>query len=188
MLVRTCNIFKEAGVFMNAIQKYFKYRQALIDQYLKGDMTKSEYLKANFDAVVYNEIKPFKNIDTAEKGLFNYQYYNALAKHMKTMSTQRGIDYEIKKDYIEKSNYYYYRKDKATEKVLRLIDYKDVEAYFITVRSKALKSKLFEIVLGNQDMILHSTNEVILKRLREEGVFQETTKKSLIDGYINQRY
>ena len=58
---------------MNAIEKYFRYRQSLIDQYVKGDMTKREYLQANYEAVVYNDIKPFKNIDNVRKGLFNYQ-------------------------------------------------------------------------------------------------------------------
>ena len=64
-------------VVMNGIEKYFRYRQSLIDQFVKGDMTKREYLQANYEAVVYNDIKPFKNIDTVLKGLFNYQYYNA---------------------------------------------------------------------------------------------------------------
>lgn len=78
---------------MNAIQKYFKYRQSLIDQYKKGDMTKREYLKMNYDAVMNNDIRPFKNIDTVEKALYNYQYYNALAKQMKSISTERGMDF-----------------------------------------------------------------------------------------------
>ena len=43
---------------MNAIQKYFKYRQSLIDQYAKGDMTKREYLQKNYEAVVYGDIGP----------------------------------------------------------------------------------------------------------------------------------
>ena len=74
---------------MNAIQKYFKYRQSLIDQYAKGDMTKREYLQKNYEAVVYGDIGPFRNMDTVEKALFNYQYYNALAKENKTISTTR---------------------------------------------------------------------------------------------------
>ena len=56
---------------MNAIQKYFKYRQSLIDQYAKGDMTKREYLQRNYEAVVYGDIGPFRNMDTLEKALFN---------------------------------------------------------------------------------------------------------------------
>ena len=151
-------------------------------------MTKREYLQANYEAVVYNDIKPFKNIDTVLKGLFNYQYYNARAKEKKQASTIRDLDYDEKKDYLDSCNYFYGRKDQATLKVLQLLDFRDVEAYFIKVRSKDLKGKLFEIVIKDYNMILHSTNDLILKRLREEGVFCEESKKSLIDGYINQRY
>ncbi len=173
---------------MNAIEKYFRYRQSLIDQYVKGDMTKREYLSANYEAVVYNDIKPFKNVDTVLKGLFNYQYYNARAKEKKQASTIRELDYDEKKDYLDSCNYFYAKKDRATMRVLELAEYKNVEAYFIKVRSKELRGKLFEIVLHDYNMILHSTNGLILKRLREELVFDEASRKSLIDGYINQRY
>ena len=119
---------------MNAIQKYFKYRQSLIDQYAKGDMTKREYLQKNYEAVVYGDIGPFRNMDTVEKALFNYQYYNALAKENKTISTTRDMDYELKRDYLEKSNYYYSRKDRATLTALRMLDFRGVVAYFVKVR------------------------------------------------------
>lgn len=173
---------------MNGIQKYFKYRQSLIDQYIKGDMSKREYLQMNYDAVVNNEIKPFKNVDTVEKGLYNYQYYNALAKQMKSISTGFGLDYELKKYYLEKSEYYYSKKDKSTALVLRMLDYRGIVAYFVKVKSKVLRGRLFEVIIEEQDMILHSTNIVILKTLREEGVFQEESRQSIIDGYVNQKY
>ena len=173
---------------MNALEKYFRYRQSLIDQYVKGDMTKREYLQANYEAVVYNDIKPFKNIDTVLKGLFNYQYYNARAKEKKQASTIKDLDNDEKREYLDSSNYFYGKKDRATLKVLELMEYKGVEAYFIKVRSKELKGKLFEIVLKDYNIILHSTNELILKRLREEEVFSEGSRKSLIDGYVNRRY
>ena len=38
-----------------------------IDQYAKGDMTKREYLQRNYEAVVYGDISPFRNMDTLEK-------------------------------------------------------------------------------------------------------------------------
>lgn len=174
---------------MNAIQKYFKYRQSLIDQYLKGDMTKREYLAKNYETVLNNDIGPFKNTDTVEKALYNYQYYNAMAKQYKYESTFDYIDWEIKKDLQHQSNYYYSRKDDATRHVLKMLDYKGVEAYFVKVKSKALKGKLFEMVIHDyKNMILHSTNEGILNSLREEGVFSEGSRISLIDGYVNQRY
>lgn len=173
---------------MNEIQKYFRYRQSLIDQYLKGDMTKREYLEKNYEAVVYGSIRPFRNIDTVEKGLFNYQYYNALAKEKQSMSTIKDLDYELKREYQEQSRYYYQKKDKATGVVLRLLDYRNVEAYFVKVKSKALKGKLFEIVLFEPDVVLHSTSPLLLQRLREEEVFQETSRVSVIDEYVNHRY
>ena len=77
---------------MNAIQKYFKYRQSLIDQYAKGDMTKREYLQKNYEAVVYGDIGPFRNMDTVEKALFNYQYYNALAKESLDAARRKLMD------------------------------------------------------------------------------------------------
>ncbi|WP_317855803.1 DUF6648 family protein [Chakrabartyella piscis] len=173
---------------MNAIQKYFKYRQNLIDQYIKGDMSKREYLQKNYDAVIYGDIGPFTNMDTVEKALFNYQYYNALAKEMKSTSTVSDMEFELKRDYQDRSNYYYSKKDKATMAALRLIDFRNVEAYFVKVRSKYLKGKLFEIVLQDEDVILHSTSTVILNRLRDEYVFTEGSRKSLIDEYVNHRY
>ncbi|MCQ4937367.1 MULTISPECIES: DUF6648 family protein [Anaerotignum] len=173
---------------MNAIQKYFKYRQSLIDQYIKGDMTKKEYLQKNYEAVVYGNIGPFTNMDTVEKALFNYQYYNALAKEQKTISTTKDMDYELKQDSLEQSSYYYHKKDKATLAVLRMLDYRGTEAYFVKVHSKYLKGKLFEIVIEEEDIILHSTSTFILKCLREEGVFSEGSRKSLIDDYVNHRY
>ena len=99
---------------MNAIQKYFRYRQNLIDQYVKGDMTKREYLERNYEAVVYGDIGPFQNVDTIEKALYNYQYYNALAKQMKSISTSKGMEYELKLEYLERSEGYYSKKDRAT--------------------------------------------------------------------------
>ncbi len=163
---------------MNALNKYFRYRQSLIEQYIKGDMTKSEYLVENLNAVLSLKSEPFKNVDSVEKGLFNYQYFNALAKDVK-MNSQNAF---------EKADYYYDKKDRATLKVLELLDYRGVLAYPIYVRSKALKGKLFEIVLEEYNMILHSTSELILKRLKEEYAFSEEIRRSVIDGYINQKY
>ena len=118
----------------------------------------------------------------------NHQYYNALAKENKTISTTRDMDYELKRDYLEKSNYYYSRKDRATLTALRMLDFRGVVAYFVKVRSRFLKGKLFEIVIEEENIILHSTSPLILNCLREEGVFQEESRKSLIDEYVNHRY
>ncbi len=172
---------------MNEIQKYFRFRQALIEQYLKGDMTKSEYLSRNLEAVLSLNIKPFKNMDTVDKGLFNYQYYNAMAKEANAEAHSYG-DRELQKESYESANHFYYKKDRATMAVLKLLDYRGVSAYFIHVRSKELKGKLFEIVIEDHDSILHSTNQRILADLQAEQVFLDETKTSLIDYYVNQKY
>ncbi len=172
---------------MNAIQKYFKYRQSLIDQYVKGDMSKKEYLDRNLDAVLALSRKPFKNVDTVEKALFNYQYYNAMAKEAKVISGG-AADFELKREMADTKNYYYQKKDKATLSVLRLLDYKNVTAYFISVHAKHLNGVLFEIIIHDYEMILHSASPLILNKLKEEGVFMQEKQKSLIDGYINQKY
>lgn len=174
-------------IILNALQKYFVYRQSLIDQYIKGDMTKREYLDRNFDAVLALNIKPFKNVDSVDKGLFNYQYYNAMAKDAR-MDSYGYDDREMSRLLNEKSNYYYSQKDRATLKVLELKDFNGVRGYFIKVRSKGLKNKLIEIVLDDYNMILHSTSDAILNRLKAENVFEDGVKRSLIDNYINQRY
>ena len=171
----------------NAIQKYFRYRKRLIDQYLKGDMTKSEYLDLNLEAVLSLRREPFKKIDTVEKGLFNYQYFNAMAKGARAESFLYA-ERELKKESSEAADYYYYKKDQSTLAVLRLINYKGVTAYFIAVRSKYLRGRLFEIVIDDYEMILHSASDVILNCLREENVFAEGIRTSIIDYYVNQRY
>ncbi len=173
---------------MNALQKYFVYRQSLINQYVKGDMTKEEYLDSNLEAVLSLRDKPYKYVDSVEKGLFNYQYYNAMAKACK-MDAKYSRNSDNKILYDDRINYFYASKDNATMKILKLIDYKNVEAYFIKVRSKYLRGRLFEIILRDyENMILHSQNEAILNSLREAGVFNEGSKKSLIDYYINSKY
>ncbi|MCL2564406.1 MAG: hypothetical protein FWE24_01165 [Defluviitaleaceae bacterium] len=172
---------------MNKIQKYFEYRQSLIDQYIMGDMTKSEYLEKNFDAVLGLRREPFKYLDNIDKCLFNYQFYNAHAKESKMIASS-AVSPKSKAQHLKEVDFYYAKKDAATLKALELMDFKGVSAYFIKVKSKHMKYRLFEIKLTEPNTILHSMNEGILSRLRNEGVFQDEVKVSQADMYINQRY
>ena len=176
---------------MNELQKYFRHRQALTDQYLKGDMTKREYLQANYQAVTGADFGPFTILDSVEKCLFNYQFYNALAKEQRSISVHEEMEFPLKKQFQAQSDYYYRKKDAATRKALELLAYQGIEAYFVKVKSRALRGKLFEIIChGPQlyQMVLHSTSQSLLQRLREEGVFVEGSRVSVIDAYINARY
>ena len=172
---------------MNALQRYLNYRQALIEQYTKGDLTKKEYLNLNLDAVLALKDEPFKRVDSLEKGLFNYQFFNAMAKDA-SMEAKKYASKDFCGIYTEQVNYYYNRKDSATMKILELLDFIGVESYFIKVKSRELKNRLFEIVLKENGMILHSTSEAVLNRLKRENCFSEGVRKSLIDNYINNKY
>lgn len=69
------------------------------------------------------------------------------------------------------------------------MDFRGIEAYFVKVKSKNLKRKLFEIVLLDYDnVILHSKSEAILNMLIKEKVFINEVRNSLVDSYINQKY
>jgi len=73
--------------------------------------------------------------------------------------------------------------------VLKIIDFKGVEAYFVKCESRNLKDKLYEIVLLDyKEAIFHSKATWLLEILQKEGVFLEGRRKSLIDEYINETY
>ena len=172
---------------MNEIEKYFKKRQSLINQYIKGDLSKKEFLIKNYNAVIYSDIGPFENVDSVLKGLFNYQFYNALAKESKGLSGRGSIPREVKNFYLGEANRYYRKKDQATLAVLKKLDFKGIQAYPVKVRSKYLKNRLIEIIIEDYDMILHTTSPFIEEKLKEECVLNEK-RHSVIDGYVNQKY
>lgn len=181
-------IYKRKEMF----DDFFDQRSYLIIQFENGDISKKEFLELNYDLVRKANIKPFLRIDTYEKGMFNYQYYNVLAKYynmlaQETKNTRRHKRYYTY--YLNKGKNYYHEKDRAALSLLRHLDFKGIKAYFIEVESKLLKDKLYEIVLLDyKEAIFHSKAEWLLDILREEGVFIEGIKTSLIDGYINERY
>ncbi len=172
--------------------KFFTNREALIEQFSMGDMSKREFITANYDFVMSLNVKPFKNIDCLQKAFLNYHYYNILAKYqyMEARDIKRRGEHEkYYRKAIDDVNFYYYQKDKATLKILELTDFKNIEGYFIRVRSKFLKGDLIEIVLRDFDhLILHSKNDRIKERLEQAGVFKSGNHISVIDQYINQKY
>lgn len=179
--------FKRKGIF-----ETFENRSSLIIQYSNGDITKKEFLEYNFDFVQEMNVKPFSRIDSFEKGMYNYQYYNVLAKYYTMLAKDIRRDGKHSKYYTyykNMGNEYYHQKDRATLQLLRFLEFKNVEAYFIQVESKFLQGKLYEIVLLDyKEAIFHSKSYWLLEILKKEGVFIEGKKKSLIEDYINERY
>ncbi|WZL71900.1 hypothetical protein QBE52_12380 [Clostridiaceae bacterium 35-E11] len=177
----------------SVFDKFFNNRKALIYQFRKGDITKREFIEAHYAFIQRLNLKPFKyRIDSFEKGLYNYQYYNMMAKY----SYMKSKDAKLQKKHPkiamqlqQDAQYYYKQKDKTIIKLLTYLDFVNVEAYYIKVKSPMLKNKLFEVVLKDyDDVVFHSISQWVVDRLREEGVFDEQKKKSMIDKYINEKY
>lgn len=176
----------------NLYDKLTRKRDSLIQQFLKGDLTKREFVIANFEFIQNMDRKPFTRIDCFEKGFFNYQYYNALAKYyrMEAAALKNNDKHpEIYTEYIEKSNYYYDKKDKTIMQILKLLDYKNVDAYYVKVKSPYLKNRLIEIVFNDYDnVIFHTRSHYLAQIMMAEGILSEGVKKSIIDLYVNQKY
>ncbi len=182
------NSFKKKGLF----ETFFENRSSLIIQYQNGDLTKREFLEYNYDIVRKSNLKPFLKVDSYEKGMYNYQYYNVLAKYYTMLAkeiknTKKHQKYYVY--YLNKGNNYYHEKDKAALDLLRFLEFKGIEAYYVKVKSRVLKDKLYEIVLLDyKEAIFHSKAQWLLDILKDEGVFIDGKKTSLIDGYINAKY
>lgn len=173
----------------NKFEQFLLNRNSLIQQYSKGDLTKEEFIEENYKCVTALNIKPFRRIDNVKKAIYNYQYYNVLAKYYQRRAHVLSKRHGAREDFLELSNSFYSKKDNVTMRFLKLIDFRGVSAYYVKVKSPNLKKKLFEIVLKDYDnLILHSKNEVLLNMLIEENVFTFEMKRSLVDNYINQKY
>lgn len=173
-------------------EDFFEHRAFLIMQYTNGDLTKREFLQKNFDYLILKNTRPYIKVDSYEKGMYNYQYYNVMAKYYRSLSREF---YNSKKHsryynhYLNLANKYYHEKDRSVLSILKIENFENMDAYFIKCKSKALRNELYEIVLNDHQMaIFHSKAKWLLDILIEENIFEETTKKSLIDSYVNEKY
>ncbi|WP_130807551.1 DUF6648 family protein [Senegalia massiliensis] len=173
-------------------EKFFKHRESLIMQFKIGDISKKEYIMANVNFIEKLNIKPFKKIDSFEKGMYNYQYYNMLAKYyyMEAKNLKdKGEPLKYYQSFLDEGYFYYGEKDKSTLKLLKFLKFENMEAYYIKVNSDSLQGRLYEIHLKNYDKaILHSKSFKILDILKKEKVFIDSSRKSLIDEYVNVKY
>lgn len=173
--------------------KFSENRESLIHQFKKGDISKKEFIEEHYFFIQRLNLKPFKyGIDSFEKGLYNYQYYNMLAKYSymkaKDVKLQRKHPKMVGK-FLEETQYFYRQKNRATLKTLEYLEFKNMEAYYIKAKSPMLDNKLVEIILGDYEgIVLHSVSKSLVERLRDEGVFTEIKKRSIIDKYINEKY
>ena len=183
------NYFKQNKTIFD---EFFEHRDMLIIQHMNGDISKKEYLELNYKYMIEKNIKPFQRIDSFEKGMYNYQYYNMMAKYHMMIAKEikdKGKHINFYSKYLNDADYYYNEKDKTTFRLLRFLNYENVEAYFIKMESTNLEGKLYEIVLNDFEYaILHSKCLWLLDVLKKEKVFNEKRKKSVIDYYVNSKY
>lgn len=173
-------------------ESFFENRSFLIAQLESGDLNKVQFLNANLEFLQRIGAKPFVKLDSMEKGIFNYQYYNIMAKYYISTAEdieKRGKHMKIANSFRNKANDQYHKKNITISKMLKLVDYENVDAYFVKSKSKKLNNTLYEIVFYDyKEAIFHSTAEWLLDILKENGCFIEGKYKSLIDEYINTRY
>ncbi len=173
---------------MTKFEMYFSYRRNIIALYGNKKIKKKLYLFKILDAIFMISIEPIKKVDTFEKALFNYQYYKAMAEDAENDKLNHKDEEHIlvcKKQ----EDYYISQREIALEYVLDFINYSGVKAYFVKIRRKELKNKLFEIVLENNDnSIMHSVSEETLNKLKEKGCFIDEVRESLVQDYINKIY
>lgn len=171
---------------------FFRKRSLIIEKLSKGEINKKQFMEDNYNLVRRSSIIPFLKIDTYEKGMYNYQYYNVLAKYYNMLAHEAKDIRKNQKyyqDYLNKSNNFYHEKDRMTLEILKYLKFKGVEAYYIEMESKRLSGELFEIaLLDYEEAIFHSKAKWLLDVLQEEGVFLNNERKSVIDHYINERY
>lgn len=171
------------------LKKFIDLRAEYIDMLDKGALTKDQFNLLNNKLFTNLNLRPFSNLDSFDKALFNYNYYNTKAKLALANANRYKEQKKIKKFRREDSLKlnYYEEKDKATLAMINLEDSSYIEAYFINLHSRNLSSSIFEIFFKARDkVVLHSKSEYIKKRLIELGVFSPIVNKSIIDSYVNQ--
>lgn len=189
----------------NKFEQFLQYRQSLLIQYRMGDLSKHEFIMESFHHLEHLDIRPFERIDNVRKAIYNYHFYNVRAKYWQRMAASSRLPEGERQAYHSTAIDEYKMKDQATLRLLRLIDFKGVEAYPVVVRSAKLKESLIEILLTDpdvlldvraiqpmdtavdgDDLILHTRSLSIANVLRENGAFHEKKRHSLTGHYINQ--
>ncbi len=173
------------------LNHFIKGRNRLIDSLEAGDLDKSAYLEAQYQALLELEIKPVGGaIVSFEEGLFNYQYYNVLAKRERIQSKDEEFrNPEASRRHRNQADRHYALKDRETVKILEWIQYKNVQAYYIETPARYLNGKLIEIVADDyQRAVFHTADEGIINRLVRAGVFHEGARPSVIRSYIESDY
>lgn len=73
--------------------------------------------------------------------------------------------------------------------MLIIKEFKNMESYYVSLYSTRLKDQLFEIVFTDKEKaVFHTMNPQILALLKENHVFIDEIRESVISDYINTKY
>lgn len=173
-------------------KEFASMRESLIYQYKKGDLTKKEYIYESHNLLMHLEAAPFKNVDSFEKAVFNYHYYNTMAKYvgMKAASLRKKQKHHDQyRQIIKRKDQYYHQKDDMSWKAVTIVNFAGVKAYNIKVTSTFLKHDLFEIVFADYPtVVFHSRSKWLKEKLVQEKIFDYQMRRSVIETYVNERY
>lgn len=166
------------------LNKFIGMRNKLIDELDAGKIDKKKFLFENYMLLTRLNIKPFSEANTIEKCVYNYQYYNTLAKYAKAFPAKKSL-----KGSLDQVNRYYNEKDKTIVALLQNKDVGRVLAYPIKLNSLSLNNRLIEIILLDYEkLVLHSMNEEIKRILIENNSYENKVRLSIINSYVNNSY
>ncbi len=170
---------------------FFAKRNELIDRLENNELNKKDFLLENYLLIENLNMKPFQVLNSIEKCMYNYQYYNVMAKYyrvkinnaLNTRKQRRSA--EVNKSKI--SNYYI-EKDKVILELLKLVDRENIIAYPVLINSSRINNLIEIVILNYERAILHSINDEVVENLKSKGVFDSTPRLSKIDNYVNSGY
>lgn len=171
--------------------RFFQQRDRLIDDLEAGVLNKSAFLEAQYESVHGSGMKPSNRpIRSLMEGLYNYQYYNTLAKWERVQARICEFrDPAQARQHRIRMDKHYDSKDRETRRILEFYGLQGVEAFYIRVPSPRLEGQLLEIVLVNEHrVILHTADEGIRHWLQRDGVVKPGLQPSRIEAYVQSDY
>ncbi|NLM07241.1 MAG: hypothetical protein GX219_10070 [Tissierellia bacterium] len=176
----------------NLFKSFLINRDLLISMLERNELSKREFLENNMRLLSQISFVPKTPIASVEEGVFSYQYYNGYAKYnqlilqdlRESKSSSRRMS-EVR----NKIENYYREKDKATLSLLEFVEYKNVEAYYISLNSRRLQGELYEVFFKDYERIIfHSKSGEIKDKLMSRGLFINEIRDSKICDYVNSEY
>lgn len=173
------------------LEIFFSKRNDLIDRLEDNKLNKKDFLLENYLLIDNLNMKPFQNLNSIEKCMYNYQYYNVMAKYYR-VKINNALNSKKQKKTVEvnksKINNYYIEKDKVILALLELVENENIIAYPLIINSSRINNLIEIVILNFERAILHSVNADVVDKLKQKGVFDEIPRLSKIDNYVNSGY